>query len=198
MQRTGLAGLGIIVAVLYWPFEAMVHAYLFGNRGFLDSLFSDDPHEIWMRTMISMAFIGFGLLAQHGVRQQHAFQKRLHEKRDRLHKIIDNTYDAYVSMDDEGMITGWNRSAEVLFGWRMNEAVGQPLAEIIIPVRQREAHYNGLKKYKENSVGPWLYRPVYTQAIHRDGSEFGVEMVVTPLQSGNVQEFFAFIRRKSS
>ena len=198
MQRIGLAGLGIIIAVLYWPLEAMVHAFLFGNRGFLNSLLSTDPHEIWMRTIISMAFICFGWLAQRGINQQHVFQQRLHSERDRLHKVIENTYDAYVSIDEKGIITGWNRSAETLFGWQMNEAMGQPLAEIIIPERQREAHYKGLKEYKESSVGPWLYRPVYTQAIHRDGSEFVIEMVVTPLQSGDVQEFFAFIRKKSS
>ena len=198
MQRVSLIGLGVIVAILYWPVEAAVDSFLFSNRGFFNSLFINEAHEIWMRTIVSIVFIGFGWLAQRGLKQQHIFQKRLHEERDRLHKVIENTYDAYVSMDEEGKITGWNRSAESLFGWQMNEAMGQPLAEIIIPERQREAHYKGLKEYKENSVGPWLYKPVYTQATHRDGSEFVIEMVVTPLQSGNVQEFFAFIRKKSS
>ncbi len=198
MQRIGLACVGSVIAILYWPFEAMVHALLFNSRSFSNSLFSADPHEIWMRTIISLAFIGFGLLAQRGINQQHIFQKRMHGEKDRLHKIIDNTYDAYVSMDEEGKITGWNRSAETLFGWPMNEVMGQALAEIIIPERQREAHQIGLKRYKENSVGSWLYKPVYTQAMYRDGSEFVVEMVVTPLQSGDTQEFFAFIRKKSS
>jgi PAS domain S-box-containing protein len=198
LQRWGLASLGIIIAVLYWPVESMIHAFLLGGKSFLSSLFSTDPNEIWMRTIISVAFVGFGLLAQRGINQQRVFQERLYGERDRLHKIIDNTYDAYVGMDEEGRITGWNRSAETLFGWQMNEAMGQPLAEIIIPERQREAHYKGLKHYKESSVGPWLYKPVYTQAIHRDGSEFVIEMVVTPLQSDDGQEFFAFIRKKSS
>ncbi len=198
LQRMGLTSLGIVVAILYWPFEAMIEAFLFGSKSFFNSLFSTEPHEIWMRTMISMVFVGFGLLAQRGLNQQHAFQQRLHRERDRLHKIIDNTYDAYVGMDEEGKITGWNRSAEMLFGWQMNEVMGQSLAEIIIPERQRSAHRKGLKDYKENSVGPWLYKPVYTQVLCRDGTEFVVEMVVTPLQSGDTQEFFAFIRKKSS
>ncbi len=198
LKRTGLASLGILIAVLYWPAEAMVEAFLLSGRSFMGCLFSTDPHEIWMRSIISLAFIGFGLLAQRGINQQHVFRQCLHAERDRLHKIIDNSYDAYVGMDDEGIITGWNRSAEMLFGWQMNEAMGQPLAEIIIPERLREAHQKGLKDYKESSVGPWLYKPVYTQAIHRDGSEFVIEMVVTPLQSGDTQEFFAFIRMKSS
>lgn len=198
MQRIGLVSLGVVVAILYWPFEAMLEAFLFGSRGFLDSLFSNDLHEIWMRSIISMVFIGFGWLAQQSINQQRVFQQRQHAERDRLHKVIENTYDAYVSMDDEGIITGWNRSAEKLFGWQMNEAMGQSLAEIIIPERQREAHHKGLKDYKKNSVGPWLYKPVYTQAVHRDGSELVVEMVVTPLQLGDTQEFFAFIRKKSS
>jgi len=198
LQRVSLIGLGVVVAILYWPVEAAVDSFLFSNRGFFNSLFINEAHEIWMRTIVSIVFIAFGWLAQRGLKQQHIFQKRLHEERDRLHKVIENTYDAYVSMNEEGKITGWNRSAETLFGWQMNEAMGQPLAEIIIPERQREAHDKGLKEYKENSVGPWLYKPVYTQAIHRDGSEFVIEMVVTPLQSGDVQEFFAFIRKKSS
>ena len=198
MQRIGLARLGIVVAILYWPLEAMIEALLISGRNFIGSLFSSDPHEIWMRTIISMTFIGFGWLAQRGIKQQQVFQQRQHAERDRLHKVIENTYDAYVSMDEEGKISGWNRSAETLFGWQMNEAMGQSLAEIIIPERQREAHYIGLKEYKKNSVGPWLYKPVYTQAMHRDGSEFVIEMVVTPLQSGDVQEFFAFIRKKSN
>ena len=198
MQRIGLAGLGVVVAILYWPAEAMIEAFLFGSRGFLDSLFSNDLHEIWMRSIISLVFIGFGLLAQRGINQQRVFRQRQNAERDRLHKIIDNTYDAYVSMDGEGIITGWNRSAETLFGWQMNEVIGESLAEIIIPERQRGAHRKGLKEYKESSVGSWLYKPVYTQAIHRDGSELVVEMVVTPLQLSDTQEFFAFIRKKSS
>lgn len=198
MRQKGLIGWGIIVAILYWPVEAMIDAFLFGSRGFLDSLFGDDLHEVWMRSMISIAFIGFGWLAQRGVNQQQVFQQQLYAERDRLHRIIDSSYDAYVSMDDKGMITGWNRSAEELFGWHMNEVIGQALADIIIPERKREAHNKGLKCYNENSLGPWLYKPVYTQAIHRDGSEIVIEMVVTPLKSGDVQEFFAFIRNKGS
>jgi len=198
LQRIGLTGLGVVFAVLYWPLEAGVHAFLFDDRGFLNSLFSDDLHEIWMRTIISLTFVCFGWLAQRGVNQQHEFQQRLHRKRDRLHNIIDHAYDAYVSMDENGKIIDWNRSAETLFGWQMNEVVGHPLAEIIIPEQQREAHYKGLKHYKESSAGPWLYKPVYTQALHRDGSEIVVEMVVTPLRSGGAQEFFAFIRKKSN
>ena len=195
LQRIGFTGLGVLVGILYWPGEAAVHAWVFADAGFFDSLFVTDPHEIWMRMLISLAFIGFGWVAQRGINEQRELQLRLRRKRDRLHHILDSAYDAYVGMDEAGRIVDWNRSAEVMFGWRANEAIGRLLVDTIMPEHYREAYLKGMKRYLEMGIGSWLYKPVHTQALHRDGSELDIEMVVTPIKAGDSQEFFAFIRR---
>ena len=41
-QRVGFSGLGIAVAVLFWPAEALLHAFIFGDESFFDNLFSGD------------------------------------------------------------------------------------------------------------------------------------------------------------
>jgi len=51
-----------------------------------------------------------------------------------------------------------------------------------------------MQTYLESSSGPWLYRTVTTQAQHKDGAEFNIEMAIIPLRSGVAQEFYAFIR----
>ena len=84
LQRIGFTGLGILVGILYWPGEAAVHAFIFDDAAFFDSLFVSDPHEIWMRMLISLAFIGFGWIAQRGINEQRELQTRLRRKRDRL------------------------------------------------------------------------------------------------------------------
>ncbi len=147
-----------------------------------------------MRAVISVLFIGFGLVAQRMFDRVGAMEARLRRKRDRLSRILDAAYDAWVAMDEQGRITGWNRSAERMFGLPAREAMGRDLAGAIIPPDLRDAHRRGMRRYRESSVGPWLYKPVRTEAMRRDGGRFAVELVVTPLKGEDGMEYFAFIR----
>lgn len=189
-----LSYIGILIAIMYWPLEAAMHAWVFGSEGFLDKLFSSDPHELWMRFIISAILIGFGYLAQSMLDRQMVMQQQLKQKRDRLQQVIDTAYDAYISMDMNGRVTGWNRSAERLFGWSLQDALGQELASLIIPPEMREAHQRGMKKYLESSIGPWLYKPIRTQALCKNNQRIAVEMSVVPLIENGDQGFFSFIR----
>jgi len=197
LKRLGLARLGLLVGLLYWPAEALIHDFIFGHGHFMDNLLSSDPNELWMRTLISAMFIGFGIYAQRALAQQQQLHEQLHKKSERLHQIIDCTYDAYVSIDQYGTITGWNHSAEALFGWPMHRIVGKNV-EIIIPERLRADHHKGMRRYQQESIGPRLYKPMQTQGLHRDGFEFAVEMVLTPIKTDGMQEFFAFIREQGN
>lgn len=197
MQRIGFGGLGILLAVLFWPAEAALHAFVFNSDSFFENLFSGDADETWMRLLISTTLIGFGFFAQRTLEKQESLQQQLRRKGERLQEIIDHSYDAYVSMDEDGTIIEWNRSAEILFGWPRHRIIGKPMATII-PERMREEHHRSLQHYKETNIGPWLYKPIRTEALHRDGFEFAIEMVVTPLSSEGSLEFFAFIREQTN
>jgi len=197
LKRLNLSYLGILVGIIYWPFEASIHDFIWGSGSFVDSLLSSDPDEIWMRTLMTSLFIAFGMYAQRMVAYQEQLQTQLRKKSERLHQIIDCTYDAYVSIDESGTIIGWNRSAEILFGWPSRSIIGKNV-ELIIPDRMRLDHHHGMQRYKKDSIGPKLYKPMFTQGLHRDGFEFSVEMVLTPIKSDGQQEFFAFIREQSN
>lgn len=197
LKRVNLTYLGILVGILYWPAEALIHDFILGRGSFIDNLFSSVPDGIWMRTLMSALFISFGMYAQRMIVHQQQLQNQLRKKSERLHQIIDCTYDAYVSIDENGTIIGWNRSAEILFGWPRHRILGENV-EIIIPDHLRADHHHGMQRYKKDSIGPRLYKPMRTQALHRDGFEFSVEMVLTPIKSGGEQEFFAFIREQAN
>jgi PAS domain-containing protein len=46
------------------------------------------------------------------------------DDKERLHAIINSAFDAIIQMDANGCITGWNKQAEVIFGWSTAEALG--------------------------------------------------------------------------
>lgn len=198
IQRYGLTVLGVVIGLLFWPLEAIMHDFVFDKGDFIPNLLSHDPNELWMRTLITLAFATFGWLAQRNMREQHLLQERLIQSRDHLGQIIDSTYDAYVAIDEQGVVIGWNRSAEKMFGWLRQDAMGKDISRLIIPEPMRAAHRKGMQRYCESGIATMLYKPLHLQACHRDGSEFEVSMVITPLRSGDKQEFFAFIRRAGS
>ena len=109
-------------------------------------------------------------------------------------RIVDAAYDAFVSIDQAGVITGWNRHAEDMFGWSREEAIGRVLADTIIPTQHRDAHRRGLAHFLETGEGPVLNRVIELTALRRNGVEFPVELTISPLTVGREYVFTAFIR----
>ncbi|MGR9087176.1 MAG: SpoIIE family protein phosphatase [Gammaproteobacteria bacterium] len=126
------------------------------------------------------------------------FQDALIESEKRIRLIIESSLSAIVIMDSYGMITDWNHQAEKIFGWSRAEAIGQPLAQLIIPERLRHAHRLGLQQFLRTGSGPLLNRLIEQVALRRDQSEFPVELSISPMKEGNAYSFSAFIHDISS
>jgi PAS domain S-box-containing protein len=56
----------------------------------------------------------------------------------RLAAIIESSDDAIVSKTLDGIITTWNKGAERIFGWTIDEVVGKPITILIPPDRLEE------------------------------------------------------------
>ncbi len=114
------------------------------------------------------------------------------EEKTRL--IVKNVFDAIITMDANGVIMTWNPQAEVTFGWKSEEIVGQKIIDTIIPRDYREAHKKGIQIFLKTGTSKVLNKQIEMTALHRDGHEFPVELAVSPARTGNNQFFIAIIR----
>ncbi|HSU83621.1 MAG TPA: PAS domain S-box protein, partial [Thermoanaerobaculia bacterium] len=128
------------------------------------------------------------------ISERKRLEEELRASEERRRLIVDNAHDAFVAMSADGLIAGWNRQAEITFGWPRAEAVGRVLSETIIPPQFREAHSRGLARFLATGEGPLLNRVIEVAALRRDGSEFPAEISIAPVRLGEHYLFVTFIR----
>jgi len=113
---------------------------------------------------------------------------------DALRAFLDTSLDPVVVMDRDGVIRGWNRIAERVFGWSREEAIGLSLAETIVPPEFREMHRMGLERYLATGEERVLDRRLELEAIDRAGHRFPVEAAIRPLRLPEGLHFVGFLR----
>jgi PAS domain S-box-containing protein len=111
----------------------------------------------------------------------------------KLEQILDRAHSAVISLDKAGVVTYWNPSAERVFAISPQDAIGRPVADLIIPERFRDAHRLGIERFLADRTGPMLDRRVELSALRADGSEFPVEMTITAISDATGSTFTAFI-----
>lgn len=110
-----------------------------------------------------------------------------------VRRVLDSAPDAMIIIDRDGTIAFANRQAETLFGHEAASLVGQQV-EILLPERFRARHIGHRNGYVENT----RVRPMGTGldlfALRKDGTEFPVEISLSPAQDDTRALFVAAIR----
>jgi diguanylate cyclase (GGDEF)-like protein/PAS domain S-box-containing protein len=119
---------------------------------------------------------------------------RLLESEARRRTIIDTAGDAFLGMDEHGTITEWNAAATHLLGWAATEAIGRPLADLVVPPEQRQAHLAALARFLTTGQTALPAGAVHVQALHRDGTRVDVEFTLSRLHWESRWHFHAFLR----
>lgn len=132
-----------------------------------------------------------GLLSRVIEREQAA--QRILDSEDRTRRIIATARDAYVAMNVDGVIVGWNQAAEETFGWPADEAIGTRLERLIIPERYRDAHRKGLLRFLFTGQSAVMDRSLELFGLRRDGTEFPIELSIWAVEE-NDWTFNAFVR----
>src|SRR5438105_8836458 len=95
-------------------------------------------------------------------------------------QFCEQTPDAIVAIAPNGNVVHWNKAAEGIFGYERDEAIGRPLADLIIPpdhaeelqAQLRQALAGDLSVYeavRRRKDGSLAHMCVSMTAIHDDG-----------------------------
>ena len=119
---------------------------------------------------------------------------RLVREQTRTRIILQNSNDAFIAIDENGLVRDWNAQAVKLFGWTETEAIGQDLSTLIIPEPARAAHRAGLARFASTGAGPVVNKTIEVEALRRDGGTLMVELSVTGYLDGSKYVSNAFVR----
>ncbi|HWZ44651.1 MAG TPA: PAS domain S-box protein [Candidatus Saccharimonadales bacterium] len=126
-------------------------------------------------------------------REQGREYGREHNTQRRL-AIVDHAPDVFVEVDSQGLITGWNSRAEVLFGWPRSEVLGRKFSQSMVAPGSNEIYDRALEKFFTSRAAPARNRWLETIALHRDGREFPIELAAVPAHEGDALRMAAFVR----
>ena len=107
--------------------------------------------------------------------------------------LAETASDAIIRIDENSRILFVNRAAERVFGYKVEEMVGQSLT-MIMPEHLRQLHEVGIKRYLETRKRHLNWESIELPARHRDGHIFPIEVSFGEFQQ-NGKHFFIGIAR---
>jgi len=96
--------------------------------------------------------------------------------------LLDAVPDAIVAVNHEGVILQINSQTEDLFGYTREELIGQRI-ETLVPDRQREQHRHHFSRFAEKPKTRRMGAGLDLKGRRRDGSEFPVEISLSPVST---------------
>src|ERR1700730_10042948 len=116
------------------------------------------------------------------------------EAGERMQAILDSALDCVITMDHQGKVVEFNPAAEKTFGYKRAEAIGQLLADLIVPPALRGRHQRGLTHYLSTGEAPALGKRIELTGMRSDHSEFPLELAITRIGAQEPPMFTGFIR----
>ena len=121
-------------------------------------------------------------------------ERLVQESQQQLAGIIGSAMDGIVTVDESHNVVLFNRAAELMFGRKAEEAIGQPLARFL-PGRYLTTHEHHMKKFSQTNV---LSRSMSMlsslSGLRANGEEFPAEISVSQVEIGNRRLFTAIVR----
>lgn len=121
-----------------------------------------------------------------GVTRDVTISKRNEERLTFQARLLDSVRESLIASDLEGRVTYWSKGAEEQYGYSAEEALGQPITELIVTREDEESELARIRYVLEHGVWSGRYRQVrrtgeifwsdtvISLAVDRSGQPFGM------------------------
>jgi PAS domain S-box-containing protein len=120
-------------------------------------------------------------------------QKLLEQSEQRNSLIMNSSLNAIINVDDQGIITFWNRQATLVFGWESDEIIGKLLVETILPNQNatifESKRTNSIKKIENAS----FKKNIELIGIKKTGEALTIDCSIVPIIQNEKTFFCLFI-----
>src|SRR5689334_7431678 len=107
--------------------------------------------------------------------------------------ILEAIPDALVAVNQHGFIIQVNSQTEALFAYTRDELIGQRI-EMLVPERQRPQHHHHREHFHQQPKIRRMGSGLDLYGRRRDGSEFPVEISLSPIATGDGMMVLSVIR----
>jgi len=118
----------------------------------------------------------------------------LQQSEERFRLVAASAQDGIIVINDEGIVTYWNRAAEEMFGYTQEEAEGRNAHSLFMPERYRSDFEKGFQGFRTEGTGTILGRRVEVSARKKDGTEFIAEISISSLNIKGRRHALGLIR----
>ncbi len=110
-------------------------------------------------------------------------------------RIVEDSRDAIIMADREGVIRLWNAGAAEMFGYPEAEALGRPL-DLIIPENLRARHNEGYRRVMAAGASKYAKDLLAVPGLTKDGRRISLEFTITLIlgEHGDILGTAALIR----
>jgi diguanylate cyclase (GGDEF)-like protein/PAS domain S-box-containing protein len=153
--------------------------------GAVDFVFTPILPEV-LQAKVS-AFVDFFLQAQSlrdSLASITALNVALRDSQVRAQAVLQNVADAIVTADEDGLIESFNRSAQRLFGYREDEAIGQPLQLLVAPSHRDQFSEDARHRWSLLTAQDVPAEPTDSVGCRKDGACFPMELGMSQMQIG--------------
>ena len=120
-------------------------------------------------------------------------EQSLTESEHRFQSLVESATDAIIVANGRGIVVSWNRAASRLFGYSVEEILGQPLT-ILMPERYRAAHERGIARIEATGKGQLIGSVVELHGLRKSGEEFPIELSLATWKTANGSYYSGIIR----